>query len=263
MKVYSLTGASGTGKSFSAMALANKKNLEAIIDDGLFIYDNKIEAGISAKKAETKVGAIKTALFTDDEHRKSVVEALRKRNPNSVLLLATSERMAERIAERLDLPEIYEKIKIEDISSDEDRAKARNQRYRQGKHVIPVATPELKRDFAGYFLDPMKIFRGKMGGKVSEKTVVRPTYSYMGNFSISDKVIMDIARCLAKRMDGVTGVRKVYENNSPEDMRMKVMLELAKNVKSIELASVYQRELLRIIEKMTAYSVTQIDIEIL
>ena len=48
MKVYSLTGKSGTGKSYQAMNLCNEENIESIIDDGLFIYHSRVEAGISA-----------------------------------------------------------------------------------------------------------------------------------------------------------------------------------------------------------------------
>ena len=68
MKVYSLTGKSGTGKSYQAMNICRDKNIESIIDDGLFIYKNRVEAGISAKRQKTMVGAIKTALFTDENH---------------------------------------------------------------------------------------------------------------------------------------------------------------------------------------------------
>ena len=50
MIVYSLTGKSGTGKSYHAVNLCRKLGIDAMIDDGLFIYKNKIEAGRSAKR---------------------------------------------------------------------------------------------------------------------------------------------------------------------------------------------------------------------
>ena len=37
MKVYALVGKSGTGKSYQAVNLCKELNIEAIIDDGLFI----------------------------------------------------------------------------------------------------------------------------------------------------------------------------------------------------------------------------------
>ena len=42
--VYALVGESGTGKSFRAKLLAQKYGLEAIIDDGLLIKEDKILA---------------------------------------------------------------------------------------------------------------------------------------------------------------------------------------------------------------------------
>ena len=42
MKVYTLSGKSGTGKSFQAMNLCNELNIESIIDDGLFIYHSRV-----------------------------------------------------------------------------------------------------------------------------------------------------------------------------------------------------------------------------
>ena len=38
MRIYTLVGKSGTGKSFHAMDLCRKENIESIIDDGLYIY---------------------------------------------------------------------------------------------------------------------------------------------------------------------------------------------------------------------------------
>ena len=67
MKVYSLSGRSGTGKSFQAINLCKEKNIESIIDDGLFIYRNKVISGISAKRQRNIIQAVKTAIFSDDE----------------------------------------------------------------------------------------------------------------------------------------------------------------------------------------------------
>ena len=90
MKVYTLTGKSGTGKSYQAINLCKEKNIESIIDDGLFIYKNRVEAGISAKRQKTMAGAIKTALFTLDEHASSVAARIQ-----DCLLYTSVEAIAE------------------------------------------------------------------------------------------------------------------------------------------------------------------------
>ena len=89
MKVYGLVGKSGTGKSYQAMNLCRDINLESIIDDGLFIYGNAILAGTSAKRQNTKVTAIKTAMFTEEDHRRAVAEKIKETKPDSILILGT------------------------------------------------------------------------------------------------------------------------------------------------------------------------------
>ena len=95
MKIYTLVGKSGTGKSFHAMELCRKKQIESIIDDGLFIYQNTVVAGISAKRDATKIGAVKTALFQKDEIRDEVAQAIAEKDPKSILILGTSVGMTD------------------------------------------------------------------------------------------------------------------------------------------------------------------------
>lgn len=264
MKVYTLTGKSGTGKSYQAINLCKEKNIECIIDDGLFIYKNRVEAGISAKRQKTMVGAIKTALFTDDNHASSVKERIKTLEPKSLLIIGTSTRMTDKIITRLNLPKVTERVFIEDITSEAERDAAGRQRQTQGKHVIPVPTLQLKRDFAGYFLDPLRIIKsiGGIGSQFSEKTVVRPTFSYMGEFFISDKVLTDIATCVGKETPGIAGVGRVYENTLPDNLIMEVEIYVEKANAIWETAMDFQKNLAQMVEFMTAFNVAEIDVEV-
>ena len=67
IQVYALVGESGTGKSFKAKLLAQKYGINAIIDDGLLIVDDKIIGGKSAKSEKTYMGAVRVAVFDDKE----------------------------------------------------------------------------------------------------------------------------------------------------------------------------------------------------
>ena len=80
MKTVALIGKSGTGKSYQALNLAKGKDINYIIDDGLFIAKNKILAGKSAKRQTTMVGAVKTALYTDEDHKSEVMAAIKYTN---------------------------------------------------------------------------------------------------------------------------------------------------------------------------------------
>ena len=292
MKIYSLTGPSGTGKSYQAPLLMAEKNMDILVDDGLLISAESVEAGISAKRQKTKIGAVKTALFSDEEHAESVRKRLREleaesNKPLSLLIVGTSDKMADRIAERLELPPISERFYIDDITTPKDRAKAEKAREHEGKHVIPVPTLQLKRDFAGYFMNPEKLIRqakeqtrdmtGKAkdvirhpgsllhrGGKNSpwSKTVVRPTYSYLGDFLINEKVIKDIAECVGKEIRGIRKIVSVYENSSPDQMKIVVVLDMDRETEIWKTGEEFQKRMMEVVERMTAFNVVETDIEV-
>lgn len=264
MKVYALIGKSGTGKSYQAMNICHEKNIDAIIDDGLFIYKNNVIAGVSAKRDPTKIGAIKTALFTRDVNRAQVVSKIREISPESILVIGTSEEMTERIASRLDLEPIAEKIYIEDITTPQERALADVQRNQQGKHVVPVPSAQLKRQFSGYFMDPLRFFRDFGFGRETseERSVVRPTYSYLGGFYISEKAVFDILNHICDEKEYVKSVKKIVAEKKHGELFVKLTLIMKMDFELKKNCFALQKECVRILEIMTAFSVERIDIDI-
>jgi ABC-type uncharacterized transport system YnjBCD ATPase subunit len=91
MRVIGFVGPSGTGKSHRASWVAREKGIDFIIDDGLLISGNRVVAGASAKKENTKIGSIKRALFINDDHVKDVTKAIESYKPEAILILGTSE----------------------------------------------------------------------------------------------------------------------------------------------------------------------------
>ncbi|HHY83111.1 MAG TPA: Asp23/Gls24 family envelope stress response protein [Clostridiales bacterium] len=225
MKTYGLVGSSGTGKSFKAVGLANEREISCLIDDGLLIKGARILAGISAKRESTKLSAIRRALFMDPNHAAQVKEAIRALNPDSILILGTSMPMIDRIAQRLELPPVEEYIRIEDISTRREIQLAQRQRREEGKHIIPVPTFEVRKDFSGFFIDPLRIFRVLGKGRqieTLEKTVVRPTYSYFGKFYIADSVIESIASYCAQSLPGVNKVQRCEINSRVDGITIEI-----------------------------------------
>src|SRR5215469_13226408 len=113
IKVYALVGESGTGKSFRAILIAQKYQIEYIIDDGLLIRDNRILAGHSAKKEKTFMAAVKVALFDEKAHRDEVARKLQGDKTKRILVLGTSDKMVFKIAARLQMPPPSKIIRIE------------------------------------------------------------------------------------------------------------------------------------------------------
>lgn len=263
IRVYAFVGPSGTGKSYRAQMVANENNINYIIDDGIFIKDNEIVAGISAKKAPTKIETVKKALFLDEEQKKEIIEAIKRYKPESILILGTSDGMVEKIAENLELPKIEKIIYITEIATEEEMQEARKSRVTEGKHVIPVPTFEIKKDFSGYILDPLQIFKSKGRGAkpyISEKSIIRPTFSYLGNFKISDTVFRQITEYLAKKEKTIYKVLKTRAEHHPEGpyIYMEVTVEYGYNV--MESVETFKTKVIKEISKMTTMDVKSIEI---
>lgn len=263
IRVMAFVGPSGTGKSYRAQMVAGENNINYIIDDGLLIKDNEIIAGISAKKAPTKIETVKNALFLEEDKKKEVLKAIKKYKPEGILILGTSDGMVEKIAANLGLPKIEKIVYIQDYATQEEMEEARRMRVTEGKHVIPVPTFELKKDFSGYILDPLQIFKHKGKGDkpyVAEKSMIRPTFSYMGKFTISDTVFRQIIEHIAKKEKGIYRVTKtrVSTENQVETIYLEVILMYGYNIK--ETLTHFREKSIREIEKYTAMTVEKMDI---
>lgn len=263
IRVYAFVGPSGTGKSYRAQMVAGENNISYIIDDGLLVNENEVVAGESAKKAPTKIETVKHAIFIDEKEREEMKKAIKKLKPESILILGTSDGMVEKIAENLGLPKIQKTIYIQDVATETEMKTARNIRVTQGKHVIPVPTFEIKKDFSGYILDPLQIFKSKGSGNkpyISEKSIIRPTFSYLGNFTISDTVFRQIVEYLAKKTDGISRVIRTRVENYGEgpSIYMEVSVIYGHNV--IKELKVFKEKSIKEIERLTTMNVQKITV---
>lgn len=264
MRVYAFVGPSGTGKSHRAQMVAKMKNTEFIIDDAILIKGNKVVCGVSAKKANTKIEAVKRALFSTPGQVEEVKQALETEKPDSILILGTSDDMVQKIVRNIGLPPIEETIYIEDVSSPEEIAAARSARMAGGKHVIPVPTFEIKKNFSGYLVDPLQIFKWKGKGTqpiLMEKSIIRPTFSYLGNYTISDNVLKTIIEYVASGVKVIYKVQRVKVETVPDGVKIyiDVVVEYGCIVKPV-LAD-FKNKVKKEIDKLTAMNV--IDIQVL
>lgn len=263
IKVYAFVGPSGTGKSYRAQMVASEKNIKFIIDDGLLIMDNKVIAGESAKKAPTKIETVKHALFYKDEEKEEIIKSLKKYKPESILILGTSDGMVQKIAANLGLPEITETTYISDVATQEEMQTARRIRVTEGKHVIPVPTFEIKKDFSGYLLDPLQIFKTKGRGNkpyISEKSIIRPTFSYLGNFTISDTVFRQILEYLVSKTPGIYKVQKIRVENYGEGAKLYMEVTAVYGFNVIEGINEFKNKAKKEIEKLTAMNVEEFEV---
>lgn len=230
---------------------------------GLLVNENEVVAGVSAKKAPTKIETVKHAVFIDDNDREEMRKAIKKLKPEAILILGTSDGMVEKIAANLELPKIEKTIYINEVATENEMETARRIRVTEGKHVIPVPTFEIKKDFSGYILDPLQIFKSKGVGKkpyISEKSIIRPTFSYLGNFTISDTVFRQILEYLAKKNEAIYKVSRIRVENYGEGpyIYMEVVIEYGNNV--IETLEDFKLKIKKEIENLTTMNVQKMTV---
>lgn len=268
MEVIALVGPSGSGKSHRALLVAHEYNIDIIIDDGLAIKGSQILAGISAKRQPTKVGAIKTALFTKQEHSEEVKRIIRDEKANIVLILGTSIEMVNRIAKRLDVPIPQQIIYITDIASQREIEQAYSRRKVYGTHVVPAPTLAVKPRFSGLMIQPFKtLFHKPINGSYPpkplhvEQTVVRPTFNYLGKFYISNSVLKDIIMYSLKKVAFPVRLTKVDIETCTEGIIINIELIVKHGINNIpSIIKDVQVVILNQVEYMTAINVLSINV---
>lgn len=266
--VYALVGESGTGKSFRAKLLAQKHNISLIIDDGLLIRDDKILAGHSAKREKNYMSAVRVALFDDKEHRDEIARTLQKIKFNKILILGTSEKMVNKIATRLQLPQPSKIIHIEDIATKEEIEKARRSRQVEGKHIIPVPSIEIKRNYPRIFFDKIRIVLKHKENAIApnrnvfEKSVVRPEFSKKGRLEISEAALTQMVMHTVSEFDSAIRVKKLSIKINPEAYRFILLIDVPFGTQLTGMIYKLQEYIIKSIEDYTGILLEEVNIVI-
>jgi adenylate kinase family enzyme len=266
-KVFALVGESGTGKSFRAKLVAQKYGIDLIIDDGLLIKDNRILAGHSAKKEKSFLTAVKVALFDEKDHRDEVARRLKSEKFKRILVLGTSEKMVNKIAVRLQLHAPSKIIKIEDIASQEEIDKAIRTRRIEGKHVIPVPSIEIKRNYPGIFYEAIKIFKKRTApagiGPVPimhEKSVVRPEYSKHGKVIISETALSQMVIHCVDEYNQEIRIKKIMVKDDIMGYRLVITIDVPYGIQLGGNIHELQQYIIENIERYTGILIEEINI---
>ena len=284
MEVYALIGASGTGKSHNASSVLEEYGIELMIDDGLLIKDGKKMAGTSAKAEETTVAAVKRAIFQDPIHAAEVRERIAHLPAKKILILGTSEKMIDKITTALNLPPVKNKIFIQDIATPEQIALAQSMR-REGKHVIPLPSIEVKKDMPNYWIDSIWGFVTKKNkdknknkanknkekdgdidkSRVSseDKCIVRPRFSQMGRLTISDNAIEQIVRHNLLIQNEFDGNAKIHVDMNEFGVSIYCEMKIKFGIPMQQAVEQFQVNTIRDLDDMTNLSVGRIDVRII
>lgn len=272
MEVYALIGASGTGKSHNANSVMEQYHIDVMIDDGLLIKDGKKMAGTSAKAEETTVAAVKRAIFHDPIHGAEVRERIGQLQPKKILILGTSEKMIDRITGALNLPPVKYKIFIQDIATPEQIELAQTMR-REGKHVIPLPSIEVKKDLPNYWIDSIFGFMTKKNkdkekdkdkSKLSseDKCIVRPRFSQLGRLTISENAIEQIVRYNLSLQEEFDHGAKIQVDMNDFGVSIYCEMKIRYGIPMQAAIEQFQIHTIRDLDEMTNLTVLRIDVRI-
>ncbi|MDD4095626.1 MAG: hypothetical protein PHP22_05220 [Oscillospiraceae bacterium] len=266
--VIAFIGSSGSGKSTRAIQVARDNAIHYIIDDGLLINGSRIIAGTSAKKAKTKLDSVRQALFADKSRSEVMRRALAEHLPPTVMILGTSDGMLEKICTNLWLNQPAMLIRIEDISTEDEMQQAKQTRLAEGLHTIPVPSMEIKHEFSGYFSDPLNRIRRRLDRERGvptiapeiERTMVRPTFSSLGSYSISDDALLDLVRIILKKIPGVQDVIRFRTEKRVYGFALSVDLELIYGYNAQDALLAAQERIGRYIEEYSSINTVAVDV---
>ncbi len=141
--------------------------------------------------------------------------------------------MVNKIAARLQLNSPSKIIKIEDIASQEEIDKAIRTRRIEGKHVIPVPSIEIKRNYPGIFYEAIKIFKKRIApaglGPVPilhEKSVVRPEYSKRGKVIISESALSQMVIHCVDEYNKEIKIKKILVKDDKMGYRLVITIDV-------------------------------------
>jgi len=237
VKVYALVGDSGTGKSFRAKLLA----------------------------------AVRIALFDNKTHRDEIARVLQSEQFKKILIIGTSEKMVQKIAARLQLPQPFKIINIEEIASQEDIERAIRSRRVEGKHVIPVPSIEIKRNYPQIFYDHVRVFlKGRKNilssnaamSKVYEKSVVRPEFSKKGRVTISEAALSQMVIHCVGEFDPAVSIKKLTIKTDSRGYRLVIVIDVPFGTQLTGKIHQMQQYIVENIERYTGILVEEVHIVI-
>jgi len=266
-QVYALVGGNGTGKSFRAKLVAQKYRIDLIIDDGLVIRGDRIIAGHSAKREKTFLAAVKTAVFDDKQHRDEAAKMLHQLSRKKILILGTSDKMVNKIATRLQIPPPQKIIRIEDIATREEIETAIRSRRVEGKHVIPVPSVEVKRNYPQIFYDKIRLlFHDANAGllkeedKLFEKSVVRPEFSKIYSVEVSDTALKEMVFQHTAQYDSAVNIKKIIVQTENNGYRIIMMVDMPAGHELLKRIRALKDYIIKNIERYSGIFIEEVNI---
>ena len=112
-------------------------------------------------------------------------------------------------------------------------------------------------------LDPLQIFKSKGKGQkpyISEKSIIRPTFSYMGKFTISDLVFRQILEYLAQKTPAIHKILRTRVENYGEGAKIYMEVSIVYGFNVVEGLNNFKEKSKKEIETLTAMNVVELEV---
>ena len=124
--------------------------------------------------------------------------------------------------------------------------------------LFPVPTIEIKKDFPGYLVDPLKYFLKKKNDsrrKIGEKSIIRPKFSMMGKLLVSEYAVSQISTYVVLPLPGVSQLNRVVVKMYEDGVTVTLEITARYNIYLPDLAKEIRRVLHQQLEYQTGMTV--------
>lgn len=96
----------------------------------------------------------------------------------------------------------------------------------------------------------------------TDRTVVRPQFSYFGTFTISEQVIRDIIRICASKYEDTIVVADRMSNGRQNNMSVTIDVRAVRDPRSVDKCIEFQKDVYDAVSNMTAFTVDSVNVRI-
>lgn len=95
---------------------------------------------------------------------------------------------------------------------------------------------------------------------MTEKSIIRPTFSYLGNYTISDNVLRDIIEYASTSIEGIYKIQRIKIDTYPDGLVVYIDATLEYGYNLMDIMQKLKQKAQKDIDKLTAINILDIQI---
>jgi uncharacterized alkaline shock family protein YloU len=127
---------------------------------------------------------------------------------------------------------------------------------------------EVKHEFSGYFSDPLSKLRQRFDrergvapmAQDSDRTVVRPTFSSLGSYSISDEALLDLIKIVLKDIPGIAEVTSFKTEKKTYGVAISLNISIFYGFDAQDVLSQTQQRVGAAVEEFTSITINEVNV---